>query len=475
LIHFLYGLRKEGSLAVQKFVNGPSMVDPVSLADLAAVVQAPVTHLPLATQHRSVSSITTDTRDLRENSLFVALQGEHFDGHRFVETAIAQGALAAIVQIDRFSPELPCLPVPDPLMAYQRLGQWWRTQQRAAIVAITGSVGKTTTKELIAAALGTHGTVLKTQANYNNEIGVPKTLLQIQPNHDFGVIEMGMRGPGEIALLAELAKPDVAVITNVGTAHIGRLGSEQAIANAKCELLANLPAQGIAVLNHDNARLMQTAATVWAGRTITFGLEGGDVQGHLLNAQTLEVNGVALPLPLPGRHNALNYLAAIAVMQALHLDWQVLRQGLSVELPSGRARQIALSNDIVLLDETYNAGFESMMAALQLLAETPGQRRIAVLGTMKELGDQSIDLHHQVGEAIHRLKLDRLLTLADPDETTALAEGAQEVPTQTFTDPDALVDYLRALLQPGDRILLKASRSVALDRVVDHLLTPNSP
>jgi UDP-N-acetylmuramoyl-tripeptide--D-alanyl-D-alanine ligase len=440
-----------------------------SLATLAAAIEAPLDHIPPLLRESQVSNITTDTRSLGKNAVFWALVGERFDGHRFVEQAIAAGALAAVVEQGKVLPHLPCLPVADTLAAYQTLGRWWRTQQPARIVAITGSVGKTTTKELIAAALTTQGSVHKTQANYNNDIGVPKTLLQLRPDHDFGVVEMGMRGPGEIARLARIAVPDVAVITNVGTAHIGRLGSEQAIANAKCELLADLPAGSVAVLNHDNARLMTTASAVWQGRTLTFGLEGGDVRGHLVDSQTLEVDGVTLPLPLPGRHNALNWLAAIAVMQALDLDWRVLSQRVEVDLPSGRARLLTLPNDIVLLDETYNAGAESMTAALHLLAETPGQRRIAVLGTMKELGDQSVALHRQVGQVVSHLRLDALLTLADPDEALALAEGAAEVSTQAFSDHAALAQHLIEMVQPGDRILLKASRSVALDRVVDQI------
>jgi UDP-N-acetylmuramoyl-tripeptide--D-alanyl-D-alanine ligase len=441
-----------------------------SLATLANVIGASFDHLPPSALKNQVANITTDTRGLSENALFIALVGERFDGHGFVEAAIAQGAIAAVVEAGQQIPHLPCLPVASTLAAYQALGQWWRTQQAAKIVAITGSVGKTTTKELIAAALSIYAPVHKTQANYNNDIGVPKTLLQLRPDHAFGVVEMGMRGPGEIGRLARIAVPDVAVITNVGTAHIGRLGSEQAIADAKCELLAELPPQGIAVLNHDNARLMATAPQVWSGRTLTFGLEGGDVQGRLIDNTTLEVEGVPLPLPLPGRHNGLNLLAAIAVLKALDLDWHRLRDGLTVDLPSGRARQIPLPNDVLLLDETYNAGFESMTAALHLLAQTPGRRRIAVLGTMKELGEHSVDLHRQVGETVSQLGLDDLLTLADPDEALALADGAAGVKTIAFADPETLAQHLRSMLQPGDRVLFKASRSVALDQVVDRLI-----
>jgi UDP-N-acetylmuramoyl-tripeptide--D-alanyl-D-alanine ligase len=450
----------------------PSMVFS-SLKTIARVIHSSLDQVPDPLWEHCVTDITTDSRAITDGCLFVALVGERFDGHDFVSEALAQGARAAIVQ--RHHPALgdaglSILPVPDTLAAYQSLGQWWRTQQSAAIVAITGSVGKTTTKELIAAALATEGQVLKTEANYNNEIGVPKTLLHLRPDHRFGVIEMGMRGPGEIALLTQIATPDVAVITNVGTAHIGRLGSEQAIANAKCELLAELSPTGVAVLNHDNPRLMATASQVWEGRTLTFGLAGGDIHGQLQNDGTMLVDGVVLPLPLPGRHNAQNLLAAVAVMQALGLDWRRLRQGLTVNLPTGRSRWLMVAEDITLLDETYNAGVESMTAALELLAETPGKRHIAVLGTMKELGDRSIALHRRVGQVVAQLKLDALFALTDPDEAVALAEGATGIPTEVFADANALVQRLAAYLQPADRVLFKASRSVALDQVVNQLV-----
>ncbi|MEM6517823.1 MAG: UDP-N-acetylmuramoyl-tripeptide--D-alanyl-D-alanine ligase [Cyanobacteria bacterium P01_C01_bin.70] len=411
--------------------------------------------------------LSTDTRQLQPHDWFLALTGERFDGHAFVQQAIAQGAAGVIVQAPVDGQ--PQLRVADTLVAYQAIARWWRQKLATPIVAITGSVGKTTTKELVAAALQTQGPVLKTQANYNNEIGVPKTLLGLTAAHSYGVIEMGMRGPGQIGLLAQIAQPDVAVITNVGTAHIELLGSEQAIADAKCELLAGLAPGGIAVLNQDNERLLKTAANVWSGPQITYGLSGGDIHGRLLNAEEIEVNGVPLPLPLPGQHNAMNFLAAIAVMTALQLDWRVLQTGLTVTLPSGRASRVALPHDIVLLDETYNAGVESMQAALQLLKQTPGKRHIAVLGTMKELGEHSVILHEQVGQCVQNLRLDALLTLADPAETTALIAGAGTVPVATFDNRQKLVQHLATLLQPGDRVLFKASRAVALDQVVDAL------
>lgn len=456
-------------------LNHPSlaiMSPGFSLAQLAAILPAQSADLPPHCSTATVRSITTDSRSVLPGDVFLALRGDTFDGHDFVAMAIAQGAIAAIVEQSFTGEDLPAekkvplLKVPNPLATYQAIAHWWRNQFSIPVVAVTGSVGKTTTKEMIAAVLGTQGAVLKTQANYNNEIGVPKTLLGLNASHRYAVIEMGMRGPGEIALLSRIARPDVAVITNVGTAHIGRLGSEQAIADAKCELLAEMPAGGTAVLNHDNSRLMTTAGRVWDGSTVTYGLEGGDLRGELSSPARLTVDGMEFPLPLPGRHNALNYLAALAVAQVVRVPWLPLLQGLELELPQGRARQHILPEDVILLDETYNAGLESMIAALELLAQTSGRRRIAVLGTMKELGERSLEFHHQVGQTAQRLGLDHVLILADAAESEAIAAGAAPLAAEQFNSQDAVVERLLSLMQPGDRILLKASRAVGLDQVV---------
>ncbi|MEL6161556.1 MAG: UDP-N-acetylmuramoyl-tripeptide--D-alanyl-D-alanine ligase [Cyanobacteria bacterium J06623_5] len=418
-----------------------------------------------------ISGVTTDTRTVQPGDLFVALTGETFDGHDFAAQAIAKEAIAAVVKKGALPEDanFPCLVVDDTLAAYQALGRWWRQQCGLPVIAITGSVGKTTTKELVAAALSQFGSVVKTQANYNNEIGVPKTLLSIRTDHDYAVVEMGMRGLEEIALLTQIAQPTVGLITNVGTAHIGRLGSREAIAQAKCELLRELPEASTAVLNYENSLLLSTAANVWSGQQITYGLTGGDVQGDI-RGDALIVSGVEIPLPLPGRHNALNLLGAIATLKALNLDWQKLASGLSVSMPAGRSKFHQLSSDIVLLDETYNAGTEAMIAAIQLLADQPGKRRIAVLGTMKELGDQSVELHGQVGKAVHEKGIDLLFTLADPAEANAMLKGASSVPSQQFESHESLAKHLKETMTEGDRILFKASRSVEMDKVVDRLL-----
>ncbi|MBE9186159.1 UDP-N-acetylmuramoyl-tripeptide--D-alanyl-D-alanine ligase [Microcoleus sp. LEGE 07076] len=451
------------------------MVCRVSIARLAEILTVP---LPVVSEGILTvvgTAIATDTRTLDGGEVFLALRGDNFDGHKFVAKARDLGAIAAVVDRDwqEELPNFPLLRVDDTLKAYQAIARWWRDRFSIPIIAVTGSVGKTTAKELISAVLSTSGNVLKTQYNYNNEIGVPKTLLELSPTHNYAVIEMGMRGLGEIALLSQIARPSVAVITNTGTAHIGRLGSEEAIAIAKCELLAEMPAESIAILNHDSDRLIATAAKVWQGKTLSYGLEGGDLCGELLNNDTMLVEGVELPLPLAGRHNAVNYLAALAVAKVLGIDWEVLKQGLSVELPDGRARRYDLPNDIVILDETYNAGLESMLAALKLLADTPGKRRIAVLGTMKELGDRAIEFHRQVGRAARDLKLDALFVFADFEEAAAMAAGAAGLPFVEVGDITAqkgredLAKRLVEFVEKGDRILFKASHSVELNRVVE--------
>jgi len=450
-----------------------------TLAQLVSLLNATLLNSLDAALTTLATGITTDTRSIKPGEVFVALRGEQFDGHQFVTTAFEKGAIAAIVDGEFLSADFdvqlaecpfPLIQVKDTLAAYQAIAHWWRTQFTIPVIAVTGSVGKTTTKELIAAVLS-HSSpgspqVLKTQANYNNEIGVPKTLLELDASHDYAIVEMGMRGRGEIALLSKIAQPDIAVITNVGTAHIERLGSEVAIAQAKCELLAELSPGSIAILNHDNPLLLKTAA-VWQGKTLTFGLEGGDIHGHLLDLNTVQVDGIDFPLPLPGRHNALNYLAALTVAKVLGLDWSPLTQGISVDLPSGRAKRYDLPDDIVVLDETYNAGLESMLASLHLLVQTPGKRHIAVLGTMKELGERSLEFHQQVGSTAQQLQVDHLLILADPLEAAAMKAGAAGIPTECFTNHAQLVERLKTLAQRGDRLLFKASRAVQLDQVVN--------
>lgn len=252
------------------------------LAQLSTIIDAYQISLTSREEDILIKGFSTDTRFLEQGEVFIALRGETFDGHRFAEVAVAKGAVALIVEevvCVKLPISIPQFIVKNTYQTYQKIAHWWRTKLSIPIIGITGSVGKTTTKELVAGVCATSGKVHKTEQNFNNEIGVPKTLLGIGGEHDYAVIEMGMRGAGEIALLTEIVSPTVGIITNVGTAHIGRLGSVEAIARAKCELLTKMDAQSIAILNQDNPLLIETASQVWSGETITYGLEGGTYRG----------------------------------------------------------------------------------------------------------------------------------------------------------------------------------------------------
>jgi UDP-N-acetylmuramoyl-tripeptide--D-alanyl-D-alanine ligase len=440
------------------------------LSLLSEITEAYLKHIDSDILNQNIIGINTDTRNLRQGEVFLALEGERFDGHTFLEQAHQKGAIATITNLDNpfaLQSKTPQLQVKDTLQAYQKIANWWRESFKIPVIGITGSVGKTTTKELIAAVLKTQGEVLKTEANYNNEIGVPRTLLQLENNHQYAVIEMAMRAKGEIALLTEIANPTIGVITNVGTAHIGRLGSREAIASAKCELLEKMDKSGVAILNHDNQLLIETAQKVWSGETITYGLKGGNLQGKLMEENLLKLDGRTYPLPLKGEHNALNYLAAIAVAKILGIDLTILENQISVTLPEGRSSSFKLTENIEILDETYNAGLESMLASLQLLKNSESSRKIAVLGTMKELGDYSKQLHFQVGETVKNLGIDYLFLLAKDEEVLEIAQGAKGVKTEIFEDAKSLVNRLLEIVENGDSILFKASHSVGLNQVVE--------
>lgn len=420
----------------------------------------------------SIAGVSADSRAIGPGEIFAALPGDKLDGHAFVSEALLKGAAAAVVSRDWPAEQADprrLWRVDSPLRAYQQLAGRRRLQFSMPLIGVTGSVGKTSTKEMLRAALSTVGSTLYTPGNANHEIGVPKALLNLREEHRFAVIEMGMRGPGQIRELAEIARPDIAVITNAGTAHIGLLGSREAIARAKCELLESLSPHGVAILNAEDALLLNTAAALWTGQTLSFGLGRGDICGRLGPGGRLEVDGHLFQLCLPGAHNALNFLAMLAVARVLGVPWSGLER-LSIELPRGRARRHFLAPGITLLDESYNAGLESMLAALDLLSEEPCQRRIAVLGAMKELGEYSEAFHHQVGMRVAALRLDALWVLGRGPELDALAKGAGTTPVRRFEERRELLDQLRAELREGDCMLFKASRAVELDLVVDALL-----
>ena len=418
-----------------------------------------------------VGTICTDSRQLKAGDFFVPLVGERFDGHRFLEQLPALGGQGAVVSLDWTAP-LPSgllhWRVDDTLAAYQQLALLHRRQLGLPLVAVTGSAGKTTTRELIRAVLAPLGAIQASDGNNNNDIGVPLTVLGAGSDHAALVIEMGMRGPGEIARLSRCTEPDVAVITNIGTAHIGRLGSREAIATAKCEITAALHPQGVVVIPAGDPLLEQALAAVWQGRVLRVRLEDDpDITADLIGAvrnDRLLLDEASIPLPLDGRHNARNLLLALAVGSHLGVDPASAAQ-LQVNIPGGRNRRLQ-QGGLTLLDETYNASPEAVLAALDLLADQPG-RRFAVLGTMLELGARSIELHQQVAARAAALKLDGVVLVDGGDEGQAMANVASGLDRLALVaTPEAAAAPLGQWLQAGDVVLLKASRGVALERLI---------
>ena len=429
-------------------------------------------------------AICTDSRQLSGGDLFLPLIGERFDGHGFLAAALEAGAVALIAQAGHLAPasqasvlaaaakaHVPVWLVPDTLQAYQDLAGLWRLQLAAPLVAVTGSAGKTTTRELIRSALAPLGPIWASSGNENNDVGVPLTLLGAGPDQAALVVEMGMRGLGEIERLSRCASPDVAVITNIGTAHIGRLGSREAIATAKCEIVAGLRPDGLVVIPAGDPLLDRALARVWSGRLVRVALQGegheaaADLVGSLdCQGEILELAGVALPVPLEGVHHARNLMLAMAVARELGLEPERWRP-LQVDLPGGRSRRLH-QNGVLVLDETYNASPEAVLAALELLAQQPG-RRFAVLGTMLELGEQSLALHRSVAERARQLDLDGLVIVDHGEEGAAMIAAATGLSRLRQVDcPEAAAEPLLQWLQPGDVLLLKASRGVALERLI---------
>mgnify|MGYP001339089069 FL=1 len=418
-----------------------------------------------------VGTVCTDSRQLKAGDFFVPLVGERFDGHRFLEQLPALGGQGAVVSLDWTAP-LPSgllhWRVDDTLAAYQQLALLHRRQLGLPLVAVTGSAGKTTTRELIRAVLAPLGAIQASDGNNNNDIGVPLTVLGAGSDHAALVIEMGMRGPGEIARLSRCTEPDVAVITNIGTAHIGRLGSREAIATAKCEITAALHPQGVVVIPAGDPLLEQALAAVWQGRVLRVRLEDDpDITADLIGAvrnDRLLLDQASIPLPLDGRHNARNLLLALAVGSHLGVDPASAAQ-LQVNIPGGRNRRLQ-QGGLTLLDETYNASPEAVLAALDLLADQPG-RRFAVLGTMLELGARSIELHQQVAARAAALKLDGVVLVDGGDEGHAMANVASGLDRLALVaTPEAAAAPLGQWLKAGDVLLLKASRGVALERLI---------
>lgn len=419
------------------------------------------------------TAVSTDTRTLRPGDLFVALKGPNFDGHDFVAAARERGACAALVSQAQTT-DLPQLLVADTRLALGRLGQAWRTRFKGPLVALTGSNGKTTVKEMIAAILRKRGKVLATTGNLNNDIGVPLTLMRLQEEYDYAVIEMGANHIGEIAYLTQLAQPDVAVITNAGPAHLEGFGGLDGVARGKGEIFQGLGPDGVAIINHDDRYANYWFELAQGRRIIDFGLNRpARVSARILNetsnrfrlfAQAQEVD---IELPLPGRHNVHNALAATAASLAVGIDLEEVRSGLqTMHGVLGRLQRLPGRFGITVIDDTYNANPASLEVALAAVSASPGSKWL-VLGDMGELGADSTLLHEQAGRQARAAGFQRLYALGKDSLQAARAFGSGGVhyPTAEALS-QALLDSLDESHEKPTSILVKGSRSMRMERIM---------
>jgi UDP-N-acetylmuramoyl-tripeptide--D-alanyl-D-alanine ligase len=428
------------------------------------------------------AGLSTDSRRCQPGEIFVALRGEKFDGHQFVSQVLAAGALAAMVEESWFAaqktPRGNFIVVDNTLQALQQIGHAIRRRWGKPIVAITGSNGKTTTKELVAAVLAQDKSIHKTTGNLNNHIGVPLTLAELDHGHDLAVVEMGTNHYGEIARLCEIAAPDFGLITNIGRAHIEFFTDLDGVAKAKRELFDYLHARdGVVFINADDPKLRATLPS--GAKAITYGIEQpAQVQGKIAGVDangcvTLAWREQNIQLAIPGTHNAINALAAVAVGEHFGIAPEKIRRALEATQPVAKRMEIFRRGGLTIINDAYNANPESMRAALEFLAAMPvgkNGRRIAVLGDMLELGDASPIAHEEIGVMAKGLPIHAVFAYGPQMRHLVHAIG-EAFWTEHFDDKTRLCEEVNRSVRPGDVILLKGSRGMAMEEVVEKLPT----
>ena len=431
----------------------------------------------------SILEITTDSRDIGASSLFIAIRGDRFDGNDYVASAIEKGAVCALCERIPENYAGSAVIVEDTRIAMGKLAKAYKAKISPITVGVTGSVGKTTTKEFIYSVLSERYNTLKTCGNYNNEIGLPMTVLGLSPDNNAAVLEMGMSAKGEIDYLADIARPDVAVITNIGTSHIGNLGSREAIRDAKMEIKNGLSENGILILNGDEPLLagIEGALYVALENPKADCYADNIIEGEHGTAFDLVLRGErfeCITIPTVGIHNVLNAAFAWMVGTVVGIGEFQMRRGLMKFKNVGMRQSVYISNSRIIIEDCYNASPESMIASLNVLRNMGKQRNrrgVAVLGDMRELGEYSLDGHRKVGEAVASLGIEVLVTFGKEAEEiakAAIASGVNAEHVYTFNDVEDAQTLGKALLRiskRGDIVLFKASRAVSLERVVSFI------
>ncbi len=426
------------------------------------------------------AGITTDSRAVSLGEIFIALKGEKFDGHAYCAKALEMGAGAVVAERDVGTDPAKTFLVKDTLAAYQQIAQAYRqSKKHVKVIAITGSNGKTSTKDLIAACLAEKYNVIKTQANFNNEIGLPKTLLTITDTTDFAVVEIGMRGLGQIRAMKPLANPETVVITNVGDTHIELLGSIENIAKAKSEILEDLGPENHAILNNDDAYVsqMSTGATITTyGIIKDSAIRGSNVRisgtdTHFSYTSTLTKQTQDVVMPLLGEHNVMNALAAISVAEIYDVDDKAIAHALQNIVMTGKRQEILRFGDITVINDAYNASPASMEAACKTLAHVVESqnkgRALAVMSDMLELGKISREAHAKVGGYVAAAGVSYLITYGQEAKAISEAAAQKGVKVIHVANGEAAAEALKKVMKPYDVILFKGSHSMAVDKVID--------
>ena len=425
----------------------------------------------------TIDNITTDSRKIEEGCLFIPLKGEKFDGHDFIVSAFEKGALCCLSEEENIDGSC-IIYVEDTKKALRDLAQYYLSTLNIKVVGITGSVGKTTTKDMIASVLLQKYNVLKTDGNFNNEIGLPLTVFRLDSSYDVAVLEMGMSHFGEISRLTKIAQPDVAVITNVGVSHIENLGSREGILKAKCEIFEGLKKGGTAVLNLDND-MISTIKGKTDFNTLWFGVENkGDFYAENIKAMGLDGikcdivhnnEKLTVSISVPGNHMVLNALSAAAVGFALGLNGEEIKKGIEGFVPTGMRMSVEKTGYYTIINDVYNANPVSMKAAIDVLKKAEGVR-VAIMGDMFELGSYSKQLHEEVGVYAAKSGIEKLVFIGEASKDgfmAALCEGCGAVHYNSVDE--FLKDDLKGLFAKGETILVKASRGMHFERIVEKL------
>ena len=443
-----------------------------------------------------------DTRTIQPGDVYIGIKGENFDGNMFYENALENGAAVCILQGDiTISEEVKekykdrcVIIVEDTIKALQQIAAYKRSLYNIPVIAITGSVGKTSTKDIVASVVGTEFNVLKTQGNLNNHIGLPMTILGLK-NHNALVVEMGMNNLGEISVLSKIAKPNIAIITNVGTAHIGNLGSRENILKAKLEILDGMDENGILIINNDNDLLHKWAEEYNGPITVfTYGIEEKSNVNALniqlfenksectviedvskaqtvFNTQNTEKNQEEIIIPIGGNHFVLNALCSVAVGKILNISFENIKKGIyNFSLSKNRMELLTTSNNITIINDSYNANYDSMKAGIEYLAKTSANRKIAVLGDMLELGDFSEELHTKVGEVVAENKIDILVTVGKMAQYIANVAKQGNVEVHVCENNQQAIELLKSIIIKNDIIYLKASNGMRFKEIVEGLM-----